>query len=230
MYNAGIAKDDPRVADRFLASLTPPVQTLTRLGCMNYLGKQAEENNAWTVENIADVARDVLGDDPSKYNPATALLPVGSGLSFVGSRRSVPGGSSVADSATSAGTNERIRQRKRPDRPLPYQKSNENKFYCKMHGSNSTHGTENCYTISKQKQGGQVKTLGNVNNPCRSCGEPFRPGHNCTRRNVLALASSSDKNERQEDKISDADDTIEKMVTDDCFDCKYTSEKGVKDA
>jgi hypothetical protein len=62
VYNAGLQLDDPRVADRFMASLILPVQTVVRITLVREQG-----GGAWTVDRITQVARDVLGDKARNY-------------------------------------------------------------------------------------------------------------------------------------------------------------------
>ncbi|KAI8991160.1 hypothetical protein BDF20DRAFT_843066, partial [Mycotypha africana] len=80
MHEAGISSTDEGVADPFLTSLTPPVQTVLRLSMVTNKDKK------WTVEKLSELARDILGDDPSTYALATALLP---GTSFAANNGSV---------------------------------------------------------------------------------------------------------------------------------------------
>ncbi|KAG0760680.1 hypothetical protein G6F22_019062 [Rhizopus arrhizus] len=74
VFYAGLPKDDPRIADRFLASLTLPVQTIIRMTVTRVEGKRSRPHN-WTVEYLSQVGRDVLGDDNSLYAEATAMIP-----------------------------------------------------------------------------------------------------------------------------------------------------------
>ncbi|OAD65442.1 hypothetical protein PHYBLDRAFT_184143, partial [Phycomyces blakesleeanus NRRL 1555(-)] len=74
VYDAGLPKNDARVADRFLASLTRQVQTLLRL-TMTRLDFNGETKRDWTVEQLTQIGRDILGDDNRMYAEATQLIP-----------------------------------------------------------------------------------------------------------------------------------------------------------
>lgn len=197
VHLAGIHKDDPRVADRFLASLTSPVQTLARLACINHLGRHAEESNLWTVENIADLARDVLGDDASNYTISTSLLP------------NKDTGRTTSRSEHGSRDERRMRNKERQvDMIKPYPRAGTSKKYmCKMHGHNDSHTTEKCYTLSKINQEKNKTGLTNTgNNPCRFCREPWKPGHKCNKPSVLAITSAeSDRSDTDKDKNNDED-------------------------
>lgn len=218
VHLAGIPKDDPRVADRFLASLTSPVQTLTRLACINHLGRHAEESHLWTVENIADLARDVLGDDASKYGISTSLLP------------GVDTGRATSSRSDSNARDERRMKGKgrQAETSKPYPRTGASrKHFCKMHGSNDSHSTDSCYTLSKIDKGkakAGPSTFGD--NPCRFCRQPWKPGHKCQKPSVLAIASAKD--DRPKDK--DEQDHDHEDMAIDSFDCKYDSENRLEDA
>ncbi|KAG1081419.1 hypothetical protein G6F39_013905 [Rhizopus arrhizus] len=92
VYNAGLPSDDPRIADRFLASLTLSVQTLIRVTVARVGKNKADTNEKWTVEYITQVGRDILGDDNKLYAEATALIP-GANKSDTGKSRYSENGS-----------------------------------------------------------------------------------------------------------------------------------------
>lgn len=75
VYNAGLPSNDPRIADRFLASLTLPVQTLIRVTVARVDRNKNTGVEGWTVEYDTQVGRDILSDDASVYAEATAQIP-----------------------------------------------------------------------------------------------------------------------------------------------------------
>ncbi|KAG1492964.1 hypothetical protein G6F52_013295 [Rhizopus delemar] len=128
VYNAGLPSDDPRIADRFLASLTLSVQTLIRVTVARVGKSKDDANERWTVEYITQVGRDILGDDNKLYAEATALIPGANKSDTVKSRYSENG--SRGDGSLSG---HRRHQFKRRSHNMT--KVNKN-YFCTHHGKN----------------------------------------------------------------------------------------------
>ncbi|OAD81191.1 hypothetical protein PHYBLDRAFT_157086 [Phycomyces blakesleeanus NRRL 1555(-)] len=151
VYNAGLPKDDARIADRFLASLTLSVQTLVRV-TMARSGPNGESKRDWTVEQITQIGRDILGDDNRLYAEATRLIP--------GSR----------------GQPEKNNE-EHPRKKLHHSNKitkHEKTFFCSHHGKNPTHESSKCFTLINHKN---KASSSNSRNPCRRCGENYYHGH-----------------------------------------------------
>lgn len=226
VYNAGLQLDDPRVADRFMASLILPVQTAVRITLVREQGGEA-----WTVDRITQVARDVLGDDNRFYAHATSLLPGAVPApnervnEFQGSSSKLPswkrGGSKRGGFGAGAGTNHGVSKR----------------FHCEQHGNNDTHGTKDCAFLRFKKARAEGK--------CVKCGEKFFRGHDCGKKppgvgpsgtalnhEVFATSvassssSSSAKKDEEKEKSEEEDDLMEELS----FQCKLaaTNEKKIE--
>lgn len=161
VYNAGLQLDEPRIADRFMASPILPVQTAVRIT----LVRGQEDAESWTVDRITQVARDVLGDDNRFYAHATALLPGGVSES---AERSVhdqerrgyqPRGSSLSGRRNHD-------KSKRPERG-----GVAKKYHCEQHGPKETHGSKDCQFLKFKKARAEGK--------CVKCWKPFERGHDC---------------------------------------------------
>lgn len=62
VYMAGLDPECPRIADRFLSSLLYPIQTVVKMAL-----RRDGTDDSLTFEQITTLARDVLGDDQSRY-------------------------------------------------------------------------------------------------------------------------------------------------------------------
>jgi hypothetical protein len=215
VYNAGLPSNDPRIADRFLASLTLPVQTIIRVTVARVGRNKNANGENWTVEYITQVGRDILGDDASAYAVATSLIPNANDNSRMVNRSSVM---SNGESKTF---------RKKPKFSHKVVKS----YFCKHHGKNGTHDTGDCFSLKNQD-----KPAGKS---CYTCKKPWVPGHKCASSNtkkVLAVSKNdqaSGKREENEGKLIDeATSEINSMMEGLTYDCKYTNtekEKEVND-
>ncbi|KAG1442990.1 hypothetical protein G6F56_010841 [Rhizopus delemar] len=184
VFNAGLSKDDARIADRFLASLTLPVQTLVRV-TMARSGPTGESMRDWTVEQITQIGRDILGDDNRLYAEATRLIP--------GAR---------THTEKTEGNNHSMKKR-------TYEFKNKvnkpDKMYqCSHHGQNRTHDSKDCYWLKKKES--NVTTS---RNPCRRCGEQFGPNHVCKKNKQSVLAVSKEKEPVLEQVDLDIDSQME---------------------
>lgn len=201
VYNAGLPKDDARIADRFLASLTLPVQTLIRV-TMARSGPNEESRNEWTVERITQIGRDILGDDNRLYSEATRLIP-------------------GAQTHT-----EKHREdnsiKKQSTKPKFKVSKPENQYFCKHHGKNRTHDTKDCYFLKKRGGTNSTHTT-NGRIPCRHCGEPYFSGHTCLKKEaVLAVSKNKEpKDTTVEQVVTDIDSDMEDVH----FDCKYQNKE-----
>ena len=159
VYNAGLQLDDPRVADRFMASLILPVQTAVRITLVREQGTES-----WTVDRITQVARDVLGDDNRFYAHATSLLPGGVQDSSVYENRRERRGYQGSSRGTSSG---RSGQHgfKRGENNHGVGK----KFHCDQHGPNDSHGSKDCQFLKFKRARAEGK--------CVKCGKPYERGH-----------------------------------------------------
>ena len=203
VYDAGLPKDDPRIADRFLSSLTPPIQTLIRIS----VARTGESREAdWTVEYLAKVGRDVLGDERSLYSEA--CLSVMSNSAIVrDSGQSIPA-MKRHDSSRSES-----RVRVKPEGRV------WKKYICTQHGRNNTHNTNDCYTL-KNRSGKERK------NDCFRCGKPWQRGHVCEKRKVLAVAPQREDADDGDDESQAAQVAKEMMMEGLSYDGK--KEKGRK--
>lgn len=225
VYNAGLQLDDPRVADRFMASLILPVQTAVRITLV-----REQDGEAWTVDRITQVARDVLGDDNRFYAHATSLLP---GAAPVSSERynDSQGSSSKFSSWKRGGT-------KRGGSSAGTSTGAVSKrFLCDQHGHNDTHATKDCAFLRFRKARAEGK--------CVKCGDKFFKGHDCGKKSpgvgpsgttlnheVFATSvapsssSSSVKKDEEKGKNEEEDDLMEELS----FQCKLaaTDEKKIE--
>ncbi|CEP17193.1 hypothetical protein [Parasitella parasitica] len=129
VYNAGLQLDDPRVADRFMASLILPVQT-------------------------AVLARDILGDDNRLYAHAMALLPVGAGVEFADEGNQERRGYS----GTSRGFATRNR-RMQGGGKCQEGSGTHKKYYCEQHGANETHASKDCQFLKFKRAKAEGKCV-----------------------------------------------------------------------
>ncbi|KAG1182786.1 hypothetical protein G6F36_008927 [Rhizopus arrhizus] len=74
--DAGLNASDPMLAQRFIASLTQLVQVCT---CIALYGKN-ESHGDLTIEDVAKVARDILGDNYRSYAAEATLVNAGLNL------------------------------------------------------------------------------------------------------------------------------------------------------
>ncbi|EIE92659.1 hypothetical protein RO3G_17370 [Rhizopus delemar RA 99-880] len=190
VYNAGLPSDDPRIADRFLASLTLSVQTLIRVTVARVGKSKADTNEKWTVEYITQVGRDILGDDNKLYAEATALIPGANKSDTVKSRYNENG--SRGDGSLSG---HRRHQFKRRSHNMT--KVNKN-YFCTHHGKNGTHDTVDCFTTKR------VEKV-NTNKKCFKCGQPWSREHKCKNndKKVFAVTSRKDDNDPDDDVVKD---------------------------
>lgn len=244
MYQAGLPRDDFRVAQCFVSSLVPAVRFEINSQLMRIPGPHS-------VEAIAKVARKIFGDSTAAYGGINSRLSRWNSFASSSSassdsrrgqhgdvhRRSRHGGvhkSGFSSSSSSAGGSS--------FKPSSSKKGNvgntgmgSGKYFCTQHGENGTHNTSDCIVLKKRTQAKQ----GNL---CYRCSEPWSPGHKCTekptRKNVFSVhkkddrgvetaTSTSDEDpidlEREYDEfvasskdVSDGDQDME-----DNFDCKY---------
>jgi hypothetical protein len=184
MYNAGLPWDCPRVADRFLASLTKPVQTLIRvtLARAGLSGTAAEK---YTVDQITQVGRDILGDDHSTYYDAVSLFPGAPREQHYerGSRRD------------KANDSKQVQALHRTN------KSGKS-YFCVQHGKNGTHGTIDCFSL--KKRGDRPPVEKKKSKECWKCGQaPWHSKHQCAEKSNTVLAVS---------KVSNTEKSIEEQV------------------
>ncbi|KAG1443499.1 hypothetical protein G6F56_010652 [Rhizopus delemar] len=195
VYNASLSKDDARIADRFLASLTLPVQTLVRV-TMARSGPTGESKRDWTVEQITQIGRDILGDDNRLYAEATQLIP--------GAR---------SHNEKNYGTHQEKKRRDYDHKPKDRVRKPETPYFCSHHGRNRTHESKDCFTLKNKKVNGVAKDL----NPCRRCDEPYGPGHICKKGKVPVLAVTKDATEK-ESVLEQVDSNIDSQMEDIHFD------------
>lgn len=164
VYNAGLQLDEPKVADRFMTSLILPVQTAV---CITLVRKQGGE--AWTVDRITQVARDILGDDNYFYAHAKSLLP----------------GSAASPTEVKEyqGSSNRSSSRKKR-----FQKGTDGEIgkcmHCDQHGANDTHTTKDCSYLQFPRA--------RAEGICVKCGDKFVKGHACGgKKSVPGAAVSS---------------------------------------
>jgi hypothetical protein len=203
VYNAGLPKTDARIADRFLASLTLPVQTLIRV-TMARSGPNGESRHEWTVELITQIGRDILGDDNRLYSEATRLIP-----------------------GAQAHT-----EKRREDNPIKKQShinkykisKPDHQYYCKHHGKNRTHDTKDCYFLKKRGGDNSTHTT-NGRIPCRHCGEPYYAGHSCNKKGSVLAVSKKKESKPKESTVEQVITDIDSDMEDIHFDCKYQNKE-----
>ena len=232
MANAGIPRDDRRIADCFLNSLTAPIQTIVRMTLVNYTRFNPDFQT--TVESISEIARQVVGDDVSTYNMATSMLLPNLNFSSVSSGPRTHPNKIIKHHKGAKNFNKPFDNNRLKGNSV----SGVTKYFCKQHGNNSTHSTESCFSLNK-------KTEAKKNNRCFKCNEPYTHGHRCTSFNdqnknnntdhmVLAVTSSEEKGaakaesidlalQKKDDKASviDFDDDLDDME----FDCKHPNKE-----
>ena len=214
VYNAQLSKDDPRIADRFLTSLTLPVQTLIRVTLARVGSAKKERDHNWTVEYIAQVGRDILGDDKTLYAEATALLP--------GARKN----------ATRDMEPQNGHQKKGPK----YAGIHKNKpakvsrhFFCSQHGHNATHDSKDCFSVKKRHE----RFEGKKERSCYRCHQPWHKGHVCKKeepKKVFAVSKNVDERaeivvDKTNTLMSEAASTVDTMMEEMSYECKYINEK-----
>ncbi|EIE88990.1 hypothetical protein RO3G_13701 [Rhizopus delemar RA 99-880] len=223
VYNAGLPSDDPRIADRFLASLTLSVQTLIRVTVARVGKSKADTNEKWTVEYITQVGRDILGDDNKLYAEATALIPGANKSDTVKSRYNENG--SRGDGSLSG---HRRHQFKRRSHNMT--KVNKN-YFCTHHGKNGTHDTVDCFTTKR------VEKV-NTNKKCFKCGQPWSKEHKCKNndKKVFAVTSHKNDNNPDDDVVKDktalldqATSEVNTMMEGLSYDCKYQNKERTLD-
>ncbi|EIE87751.1 hypothetical protein RO3G_12462 [Rhizopus delemar RA 99-880] len=223
VYNAGLPSDDPRIADRFLASLTLSVQMLMRVTVARVGKSKIDTNEKWTVEYITQVGRDILGDDNKLYAEATALIPGANKSDTVKSRYNENG--SRGDGSLSG---HRRHQFKRRSRNMT--KVNKN-YFCTHHGKNGTHDTVDCFTTKR------VEKV-NTNKKCFKCGQPWSREHKCKNndKKVFAVTSHKNDNNPDDDAVKDktalldqATSEVNTMMEGLSYDCKYQNKERTLD-
>jgi len=208
VYNAGLYKDCPRVADRFLSSMTVQVQAMVRLAVARFGRSRKEKELNWTVEYIAQVGRDVLGDNPKSYEEATAILPTSG-------RREKPitaPGSPYPKQYKSRPFHAALRSRY--EKRIP-----DERFYCSHHGKNRTHHTKDCFSVVKR--GNEERK----ERSCYKCRKPWQRGHVCQaagERRVLAVKRVQANDPAAEAEA--ADRAITSAMEGISYDCKSENE------
>ena len=210
VYNAGLPKDCPRVADRFVSSLTVPVQAMVRLAVSRFGRSKKEKDTNWTVEYIAQVGRDVLGDNQESYSEATGMLP----SSVRGERPKVSSPYPTREQRSHfAARSSRFEN-----------KVAGKEFFCHHHGKNRTHDTKECFSVVKRGDRERaVKTP-----ECFKCGEPWQRGHVCKRSSphkVLMVKKNED--EESDSGREEAEKEVSSQMEGLSFDCKYPHNKKV---
>ncbi|KAG1145056.1 hypothetical protein G6F36_015196 [Rhizopus arrhizus] len=131
------------------ASLTQSVQVCTRIA---QYGKN-ESHGDLTIEELAKVARDILGDNYRSYAAEAALVNAGLNL--------------ASSSGLSSGYS-RKKQRMNNGNSLAVMPSRDprirDRTFCKKHGWNKTHNTQACFNEKKD---------------FLYCKNPWSPGHKC---------------------------------------------------
>lgn len=210
MYNAGLPRDCPRVADRFLASLTKPVQTLIRvtLARAGLSGTAAEK---YTVDQIAQVGRDILGDDHSTYYEAVSLFP---GAPREQQSRGYKRDKSNNDSKQGHALHRTVKSGK-------LMKS----YFCTHHGKNGTHETKDCYTLKKREA--RPPSDKKKGKECWKCGQaPWHPKHQCagSSNTVLAVSRTSQEEKSIDEQIEEDIAMVGSEIENTSYDCKYPNE------
>ncbi|KAG2191771.1 hypothetical protein INT47_012821 [Mucor saturninus] len=197
VYNAGLNKDDPRIADRFLASLALSVQTLIKVTMAR--SPNGEAKREWTVEQITQIGRDILGDDNRLYAEATRLIPGAHGQPE----------KKYED-----------HPRKKPHHHTSKITKHEKTFFCSHHGKNPTHESSKCFTLINRKN--KASSL-NSRNPCRRCGENYHHGHVCKSKNnePILMVSQSPAKDKSEQTLKAIQDRIDEDMEEISFECKY---------
>lgn len=215
VFNASIPANDPRVADRFLASMTIQVQTVVRMALVKTGANANESSTPWTVEFIAQTGRDILGDDYRLYGAATASIP--------GANRGEPSARS-SDGPRHERTpfKGRIHKRGRHGNMSTAVKT----FVCTHHGKNGTHDTKDCFTAKKSNATYKAKS----EQKCFTCQGPWARGHKCppeANKRVFAVAGTSDNASAKgtEALVKEAAANIDVEMNDASYDCKYKKEK-----
>lgn len=173
VYNAGLQLDDPRVADRFMASLILPVQTAVRITLVREQGTES-----WTVDRITQVARDVLGDDNRFYAHATSLLPGGASVADPSEQRQERRGYQGAAKGSSSSGRRYQGSVKRTEHG-----GVSKKFHCEQHGVNDTHSSKDCQYLKFKRAQAEGK--------CVKCGKPYERGHDCGARRPPGVSPSN---------------------------------------
>jgi hypothetical protein len=209
MYNAGLPRDCPRVADRFLASLTRPVQTLIRvtLARAGLSGTAAEK---YTVDQITQVGRDILGDDHSTYYEAVSLFP----------------GAPREQQHERSYKRDKAKDTKQGHAMHRTAHSNNKVFksyFCVQHGKNGTHDTKDCYTVKKRgdRPSADKKTK---ERECWKCHQtPWHPGHKCAEKSntVLAVSRAPSNEKSIEEQVQEDIDMTSSELENASYDCKY---------
>ena len=205
VYNAGLPSNDPRIADRFLASLTLPVQTLIRVTVARVGRNKGNNNDEWTVDFITQVGRDILGDDASVYAEAASLIP--------GANKTV----SMATRGEHSGEVTKKQFKKK------FMNKVTKNYFCKNHGANGTHDTKDCFSSKKHEraEAGEKR--------CFRCKKPWVRGHTCDgKKKVLAVrqannegSAAGNKEASEEDLLDQATANVSTMMEGVSFDCKY---------
>lgn len=135
--DAGLNASDPMLAQRFIASLTQLVQVCT---CIALYGKN-ESHGDLTIEDVAKVARDILGDNYRSYAAEATLVNAGLNL--------------TSGSGSGSGYS-RKKQRMNNGTSIPATSSRDprihDKAFCKKHGWNKTHSTQACFSTKEKEK------------------------------------------------------------------------------
>jgi hypothetical protein len=223
VFLAGLKPTSAELAQRFLASLLQPIQTVVRMSFNRYT-----DVNKVTFEQIAREARNILGDDPHKYETGVSLL-AGASSSYKnhGSATAASARATPASTAAAAGArykNDQGSSNARPRRRQQQDKQQEKKdFYCTQHGKNATHNTGDCISLKRREERRAIPR------PCRDCGaDNWTPAHRavCTKKphDVFAVKNT---NESQKENgvvaagIQEGADTDMSEANYDGEDCKY---------
>ncbi|KAI8970723.1 hypothetical protein BDB01DRAFT_731428 [Pilobolus umbonatus] len=138
VHNASLPRLDERISDRFLASLTKPVQTIIRLA-MTQLGGIGGQG-AWSVCCIIPIGREVLGDDSESYIEATTMIPGarGSNIEMATKRENRRLGGSSRFAPSDGKSFNRTSFGKGKGKVMKT-------LFCTQHGKNNTHETKDCF-------------------------------------------------------------------------------------
>ncbi|OAD73731.1 hypothetical protein PHYBLDRAFT_168165 [Phycomyces blakesleeanus NRRL 1555(-)] len=160
--DADLAKDDAHIADRFLTSLTVQVQTLLRF-IINRLDLGGELKRDWTVEQLTQIGRGILGDDNRLHAEATQPIP----------DKNVHT-ENIMEKRTDKKMASYSRKKVNHNSVQHRVSKPERSFFCSHHGKNHTHESSECFTLVNRKP---KVSISDSCNPCRRCGENYIRGH-----------------------------------------------------
>lgn len=217
--DAGLDPSDKLLAQRFLASLNSTAQLCTRIAL---LGGNKDDSDL-TIEQVAKVARDILGDNEYGYGASAILQNAGFRVAPAhgGIRKKPRHHVAVMGKVNHT-----------PTADMRF----KGKFHCRKHGWNRTHRDQECFSkpdghqvVKTQQVNGLSNTFFGTNNkpnkatgestPCKYCNKTWAPGHRCQEflehknKKILAIKVNQEKTAQRANENESAKD-IENGIRD----------------